>query len=297
MPFQISEALGIVLSKQEKRLFIVLLLLMSLFFGIIIVISIAIWHYTPLEQRLFISILWLFAVMIGAFVISSYLFGALFKTKRSLHFLIQETLHELNIPLSVIKANLAMLLAAEKDSKKCERLERIVQASDDLHLLYTEVDYFIKREIRSETKELFDAVPLILGILEKLHDIHHGIVFNTHLSSLMLFADRHGLSKVITNLLANAIKYNQNHHPIDIVQEGNTLIIRDKGIGMNEAELFLVFDRYYQANQTHEGFGIGLNLVKAYCDEHKILLSIHSKKGKGTKIRLNLSSLVSKKMI
>jgi signal transduction histidine kinase len=295
MPFQISEALDTVLNKHEKRLFMLFLLAISTFFGMIIFVSIGIWHYAPLEQRVLLSALWLFAVMISAFVISSYLFGALFKTKRSLRFLIQETLHELNVPLSVIKANLAMLLTAEKDPKKCQRLERIVQASDDLHRLYTEVDYYIKREIRSETKELFDVVPVIVTILTQLRDVNHDIHFNVEVSSLTLFADKHGLAKVFTNLLTNAIKYNQEHRPIHISQEQNTLIIRDEGIGMSEAELFLVFDRYYQANSAHEGFGIGLNLVKAYCDEHKIILSIHSQKGKGTTIRLNLSNLVPKK--
>jgi len=283
------------LSKKEKRFFIFLLLSISTFFGIIVLVSIAIWHFSSLEQRVLMSALWFFAVTISAFLISSYLFGALFKTKRSLHFLIQETLHELNVPLSVIKANLKMLLSAEHDPKKCQRLERIVQASDDLHRLYTEVDYYIKREIRSETKELFDVAPLIVTILAQLHDVNHEMRFNVEISSLTLFADKHGLTKVFTNLLTNAIKYNQEGRPIHIFQEGNTLIFRDEGIGMSEAELFLVFDRYYQADNEHEGFGIGLNLVKAYCDEHKILLSIHSQKGHGTTIRLNLSNLVCKK--
>jgi len=283
------------LSKKEKRLFIFLLLSISTFFGIIVLVSIAIWHFSSLEQRILMSALWFFAVTISAFLISSYLFGALFKTKRSLHFLIQETLHELNVPLSVIKANLKMLLSAETEPKKCQRLERIVQASDDLHRLYTDVDYYIKREIRSETKELFDVAPLITAILAQLHDVNHDIRFKVDISSLTLFADKHGLTKVFTNLLTNAIKYNQEGRPIDIFQEENTLLLRDEGIGMSEAELFLVFDRYYQANSAHEGFGIGLNLVKAYCDEHKILLSIHSQKGHGTTIRLNLSNLICKK--
>jgi len=283
------------LNRDEKRLFIKALGFVSLIFTFIASASILLWYYVPLEKRLLFMALFGCVLLASAFLIISYFFGSLFKTKRSLDFLIQETLHELNVPLSVIKANLSMLLNMESEGKKRQRLERIAQSCEDLHRLYTEVDYYIKREIRTETKEIFDFQPMILNMTQTFQDLDNSAPFCMDVPSLMLFSDRHGLSKVMTNLLSNALKYNQNNRPIRIFLEGNTLIVQDEGLGMSEAELFLVFDRYYQADASSDGFGIGLGLVKAYCDEHKILLAIHSEKGKGTSIRLDLSNLLSKK--
>ena len=74
----------------------------------------------------------------------------------------------------------------------------------------------------------------------------------------------------------------------------NALVVKDEGIGMNESELFLIFNRYFQADATQEGYGIGLSLVKAYCDHFKIPLSINSVKDKGTEVILDLSNLLIK---
>jgi len=110
-----------------------------------------------------------------------------------------------------------------------------------------------------------------------------------------LFADKHGFAKVISNLLSNAMKYNHDNADIHIYQKENQLIIKDDGVGMSEAELFLVFDRYYQVDSSKDGHGIGLSIVKAYCDDFKILMSIRSKKGEGTMVTLDISNLIHKK--
>jgi len=47
-----------------------------------------------------------------------------------------------------------------------------------------------------------------------------------------------------------------------------------------------VFDTYYQGDTETKGFGIGLSLVKRFCDKQNIKLSIDSKLNDGTKIIL-----------
>jgi two-component system, OmpR family, sensor kinase len=49
------------------------------------------------------------------------------------------------------------------------------------------------------------------------------------------------------------------------------------GIGMDEITLMHIYDRYYQNDSTMPGYGIGLNLVKRYCDRYGITLHIASK--------------------
>lgn len=188
-----------------------------------------------------------------------------------------------------------MLQAEEEDEKKIKRLGRIDLASKDLYTLYKEVDYYIKKEIQEDVREKFYLDELICGVVEKQKEMADGIEINYDVSHIEIFADKHGLVKVISNLVHNALKYNKDHQAIRIFQEEENLVIQDHGVGMSEAELFLAFDRYYQVDTTKEGYGIGLSLVKAYCDEFKIPLRINSQKNVGTDVILDISHLLNKK--
>lgn len=288
----IFEVLGIALRSSDRVFFI----------RTIVIFSIVMWCFTFLSvwvcehvqnKYLSFALLGFIAVIIGYFFVS-YTLSSLFKTNHFLDILLKDTLHELNIPLSVIKANLQMLQSSEEDSKKIKRLLRIEQASHDLYELYQEVDYYIKKEIRRDVRESFFLDEVVMQVIEKQKELYEGVEIYTQGLHVNLFADKHGFAKVISNLLHNAIKYNVDTHPIHITYQDTRLCIEDQGIGMSESELFLVFNRYYQADTAHEGYGIGLSLVKAYCDECKIKLRIDSQKGRGTKVILDIAYLLYK---
>lgn len=255
--------------------------------------GIALWEFQE-SLRLFFMAVWAIACVCVAYMIISTLHTFLFQTNRFLEALLKDTLHELNIPLSVIKANLQMLQMAEKDEKKLKRLERIHSASEDLYGLYKQIDYHIKREIDVELREVFYVDEVILGVVERYKEVYNDVSIETSLLHVKMYTDKQGFAKVISNLLGNALKYNLHNRPVEIEHIGNTVTIKDEGIGMSEEELFLIFNRYYQADNAKEGYGIGLSMVKAYCDQFKIGLSLHSQKNKGTKIVLELSNLFVK---
>ena len=256
--------------------------------------SIALWD--TLQGNLFLlGAILVCIALISAYLVSSYTLSSLFKTNRFLNILLKDTLHELNIPLSVINANLQMLEADEKDEKKIKRLGRIGLASEDLYALYKEVDYYIKKEIQEEVKETFFLDEVVSHVVNKHKEFAKEIAIEVNVEHSELYSDKHGLAKVISNLVHNALKYNQNHRPIAIFQKEHMLHIKDEGIGMSESELFLAFDRYYQADSSKEGYGIGLSLVKAYCDEFKIAMRINSQKGIGTEVMLDLTFLMNKR--
>lgn len=295
-PFLIFAVSDTALRHKDRSILIRAMIIFSLAIGLCLFLVGFIWDIV--HEMVPFSLMVIFGVIFSAVVgyfIASYALTPLFKTNRLLDFLLKDTLHELNIPLSVIKANLQMLTLEEKNEKNLKRLERIALASDDLHLLYKEIDYYIKREIREELKEVFELSEVVHSLIEKHQDITKSVPIEATLLPVELFADKHGFSKVISNLLGNALKYNHNNQPIHIYQEGYQLIIKDQGIGMNESELFLVFDRYYQIDTTKEGFGIGLSIVKAYCDDFKIGLKINSQKMVGTEVILDLSNLLLKR--
>ena len=97
---------------------------------------------------------------------------------------------------------------------------------------------------------------------------------------------------MLDNILTNAMKYSKKQEVITITLQDNILIVEDKGIGMDETELISIYERYYQSDNAVYGEGIGLALVKAYCDDEKIKIWISSQKNLGTKVSFNLSNVI-----
>jgi len=52
-----------------------------------------------------------------------------------------------------------------------------------------------------------------------------------------------------------------------------------------------IYEKYYQEDSQKEGEGIGLALVKAYCDRENIAIQIKSRKGEGTTVTLDLRQI------
>jgi signal transduction histidine kinase len=66
---------------------------------------------------------------------------------------------------------------------------------------------------------------------------------------------------------------------------------------MDEAQMIRIYERYYQGNDAKEGEGIGLALVKAYCDQEDIGIEMVSKQGEGTTVILHLDNIIHKEFI
>ncbi|MDD2651624.1 MAG: HAMP domain-containing sensor histidine kinase [Sulfurimonas sp.] len=237
------------------------------------------------------NLLPLFAILLtltlfGGFVIAKLSIDPLAEYIKNLQNLSTETLHELNLPISTIKTNIGMLknaLASEKEQKRAQRIE---SACEMLQQRYNELDYMIKLQSANITHETIALDELVQNRVAFLKQIYQHITFSLELAPLQIQSDRVGLSKVIDNLLDNAVKYSLNIHKIDITLHDQSLAIKDYGCGMDEVELLKIFDRYYQSNQNMRGFGIGLSMVKRFCDTNNILLGFKSKVGDGTTVTL-----------
>jgi signal transduction histidine kinase len=198
----------------------------------------------------------------------------------------KETLHELNLPVSTIATNVALLRKTHTDDKSQKRLERIEQAALMLKNRYDELDYFIQKQMEKEAIETFDVAALVQERVEFLTPLYSNIKWEILTGELLVHADRIGLSKVIDNLIDNGVKYSTQAPQITLKIENRVLSICDQGCGMDEAALVKIFDHYYQSDKNMAGYGIGLGLVKRYCDKHEIKLRVESKLGVGTCIKL-----------
>lgn len=102
--------------------------------------------------------------------------------------------------------------------------------------------------------------------------------------------DSEKISLVLTNLLDNAIKFSNAAGKIDIeisVENQNLSIsVKDYGIGINNDDLQLIFDRFKRVdasiNSVNRGHGLGLSIVKATIDLFDGIVDVTSLKNKNT---------------
>lgn len=226
-----------------------------------------------------------FVALSGVFI-SKLAIDPLEEYVKNLQNLSKETLHELNLPVSTIQSNSQMLSKSFHDEKSLKRLKRIDNACEMLKQRYHELEYMIKMQSKQNIKETFFLDLLIEQRISFLKNIYPHITFNLELEKLEISNDKTGLSKVIDNIIDNGVKYSQNSTQIDIKLKGSALQIKDYGVGMDEVELLQIFDNYYQANKNMQGFGIGLSMVKRFCDKNSIDLNFKSSPNHGTTVIL-----------
>jgi signal transduction histidine kinase len=239
-----------------------------------------------IENFFLLSVVALSLVTLSAVFISKLAVDPLQEYVKNLQNLSKETLHELNLPISTITTNTQMLQKSMQDQKALKRVARIESACEMLKQRYNELDYLIKTQTKQELKEHFYLDQLVKNRVEFLQKVYPHMNFHLQLTEYELFMDKIGLAKVLDNVIDNAVKYSDSAKDIDIKIEEACLSIQDYGIGMDEVELLGIFDSYYQVNSEMKGFGIGLNMVKRFCDENAIELIFVSSPKEGTTVKL-----------
>ncbi len=221
------------------------------------------------------------------YVLSALIFAPKKQMEDTLTSLTNDIIHELNIPLSTIKANTAMLKKTMEDEKSLKRIKRIEDASVRLKKLYDELVYSIHKEMHTIEKERFDLQILLEERIEVFKEQKRN-PFELTLEPYEIEADKIGFEQMFDNIVSNAMKYSPKDAPIHVILNNHILSVKDEGVGMGTTELLRVHERYYQADDKKDGKGIGLTLVKAYCDEEGLGIHIKSQKGVGTSVSLNL---------
>ncbi len=266
---------------------------LKLFIGIFYIVTlggyITLFYY--LHDILHIDLLFIILLLVGLGVFSAYMLAKmatqpLMEYIEHLRSLSSQTLHELNLPVTTIMSNLGMLKKGENDPKTLKRLERIENASKMLKQRYNELDYLIKTQTTLKIEEEFEICELLhkrVEFLQNLYPSHH---ISLECEKTTLKGDATGLAKSVDNLIDNSVKYSPKGSKIVIRFKEKSLQITDSGEGIDEVDLIRIFDSYYQEDAKAKGFGIGLSLVKKYCDKNNIELTVKSQKGVGTAVEL-----------
>jgi len=115
--------------------------------------------------------------------------------------------------------------------------------------------------------------------------------------NLFVLVDRYSVHQIIENLVDNAIKFTKKgavNISVGRNKEENLYVeISDTGIGMSKEYLQKIFTPFSQEEQGYsrsfDGNGLGLALIKKYCDLNKISAVVKSKKGTGTTFTLTFT--------
>lgn len=205
--------------------------------------------------------------------------------------------HEFRTPLNLIIGPAQTLLerhSNDADSKSLMQL--ILKNSRRLLSLVNQLMDIRKIETRSLKLNL-QPIELIIFCREQ-YDLFIDMAnnqnicftFNAPEQFIQVNTDPVKLESIIQNLLSNAFKFTPNGGKIDfrIDKDDSDLvriIVEDTGKGITTEDQPLVFDRFFQGDNAAEkssGYGIGLSLVKEYCELMKGSIHFTSTPGKGS---------------
>ena len=180
--------------------------------------------------------------------------------------------HEFRTPLTLISGPVAHQLSKEGLSADDKTDLGLIQRNANRLLTYVnQILDLSKIEAGSRKLRVTQGnLPLFLHHLIEPFQYQadqKGILLETTIQiDNEVWFDRDVVEKIVSNLLSNALKYNQNKGAIGFkaVQVKQQLIITttNENRNLTAKELPQLFDRFYQNSNLHQGFGIGLSLVK-----------------------------------
>jgi signal transduction histidine kinase/DNA-binding response OmpR family regulator/ABC-type xylose transport system substrate-binding protein len=203
--------------------------------------------------------------------------------------------HELRTPLTLIADPVEMLLEDSGIKGKSRELLKMVQRNAlALQQLVSNILDF--RKIQNGKMELklyrFDIVKTLTMWVGDFQLTAERKQIRLHLDvddlkgSHEMIADQEKISRIVFNLLSNALKYTPAGGEIfvSLKDEGANLRldVKDTGKGISQDEADKIFERFFQAKGAASGTGIGLALVKSFVELHHGEARVESELGKGS---------------
>ena len=225
---------------------------------------------------IFFSFIILLAILIIAYFIIRLSLRPLYRRIDFLNGFIRDTTHEINTPLSVILMSIEMF---ETDPQKY--LNNIKTASKTISTLYEDLTLVKFGGEEDNAVMTFSLSELVRDRLSYfgLNLEQKNINLNAQIAEVQLRSSYKKARKIIDNLLSNAIKYCDENGDVGVNLTPLALTISNGGTGIAKENLSRIFDLYARFDERNGGFGIGLHIVKTFCDELGFKISCKSKEG------------------
>jgi two-component system phosphate regulon sensor histidine kinase PhoR len=219
--------------------------------------------------------------------------------------LVSVVAHELKAPINAIDGYLDVILKGyvkDKPEKQSEYLIRSREKAEMLRHLVEDLLSLTSIESGKLTREMerVDVKSILLDIStfmeneaqKKQLKISHGFPQKIPL----VIGDKNALTYLFSNLLNNAIKYNEEGGKvnINIVTKRNYLVISfiDTGYGISEEDLGKIFNEFFRSKnkeiQQFSGTGLGLSIAKRIAELHNGFIKVKSKLNQGSQFDVYL---------
>ena len=209
--------------------------------------------------------------------------------------------HDFRTPLTSIKASATSLLSAAKldDAQRTELLNIIDEECDRMNRLVGEAAEMARLEA-GEVK-LHQETLRVVDLISEALDVCKGVLgarpirIEMKNQDLLVRADLARAKEVLVHLIENANLYSSPDHPITIsAEEKDDFVwfsVADQGPGIGEAELGLIFDKFYRGTDQRyrvQGTGMGLPIAKAIVEAHGGTISVISQVDQGSVFSFSL---------
>ncbi len=212
--------------------------------------------------------------------------------------------HELKTPLTILKGTTEVALRKEREAAEYRRLlashleevDRMSSIIDDL-LLLSKADTG-KIELDLEDVALRDLILQVYMDMKIFAEKKSVGLFVGDVEDAKVKGDELKLRRMLWNIVDNGIKYTQAGGKVEIssvLDNGGVRIdVRDTGVGISEADIKYIFDRFYRADRARSrenGTGLGLSISKWIAEAHRGAIEVQSHASSGSlfSIRLPLS--------
>lgn len=207
--------------------------------------------------------------------------------------------HELRTPLTAIKGWSETIAASPNDKETVKKGMRVIaEESERLSNMVEELLDFsriqggrfnLSKANMDVFAELTDAVIIYS---EKARQENKTLLYDEPQEIVTIFGDRNRIRQVFINIIDNAIKYSavNGHIIVATAMTADSVIItvEDDGCGIAGSDLPKVKAKFYKANNTVRGSGIGLAVADEIVTAHGGTLDIESELGRYTRVVITL---------
>ena len=206
--------------------------------------------------------------------------------------------HELRTPLTAIKGWSETLTTIDDRETFIKGMRVITSETERLSQMVEELLDFSRIQDNRLTLQM-DTIDILAELTETILIYQEraralGITLNYYEPEMLPFVngDKNRLRQVFINIVDNAIKYSDKGDTVSVEayeQDGMICIsISDTGMGISKEDLPKVKTKFFKANHTRRGSGIGLAVADEIITRHNGTLSLNSEEGVGTTVMITL---------